>query len=127
MMNPRSMGARGLPQQSRQTLEKVEQKQSLFNPTDVAMMIETGKISPQMPVVDMLKTMGIDPEGPVSQLAGTFKKQMDNANPVKKMRSLAGGKPPNRMPQGRKPMAQPQQRPQQPGPGSFDEMFPRGG
>lgn len=64
---------------------------SVFNPTDQAMLKQSGTITPDMKVRDYFGMLGIDVDGPVTQLVEAFKGQMKKANPIEKMRSISGG------------------------------------
>ena len=111
-----AMSPEGPPVDAKGMQGQLTGMRSLFNPQDIAMMVQDGEIGPQSTVIDLLgkvlQKAGVDPNGPVSQLGEMFKKQMTNADPVSKMRQLAqrsggtpgatpGAKP---FPQGRKPM-----------------------
>lgn len=71
-----------------------------MNPADVSMMKQDGDIDPNMTVIEFLEQMGIDPQGPASQFKDFAMKQMENANPLNKMKGLAGGGPPPGAPPG---------------------------
>ena len=64
---------------------------SVFNPADLAMTKAQGNIDPNMKVSDYLRQVGIDPEGPLTQLAEFGKKQMQNGDILGKMNNIAGG------------------------------------
>ena len=72
---------------------QVKGMRSIMNPADVSMMKQDGDIDPNMTVIEFLKQMGIDPNGPASQFKDFAMKQMENANPLNKMKGLAGGPP----------------------------------
>jgi hypothetical protein len=93
-------------------MAKVKGQRSMFNPQDIAMMMEDGTISMEMPVVQVLEVFGIDPQGPFSQLARGFQQQMKSANPLEKMKAIGGQGP---------------RKPGPPGPQNFGQMFPTGG
>jgi hypothetical protein len=103
----------------------VEKNLSMLNPGDAAMMAGSGKFTPDMTVRDYFKQLGIDVDGPVTQLVQLAQKQTQNANPINKMRNIAadtalqkGGQPPT-MP-GVKPMVAP---PGQPSPSGMEGLL----
>lgn len=85
---------------------RVQQSQSILNPTDLSMMVQDGKIRPDMTVNQFLEQVGVDPNGPVTQLMQMMNKQSQDANPVNKMQAIAG-QAPGGMPPGQ-PAAPPQ-------------------
>ena len=98
------------------TMSAMKESRSLFNPQDVSMMIQDGTITMETPVAEVLRLMGIDVNGPFSQLAqkgGGVSQKLRSADPVSKMRGLA---------RKQRPPAPPQE-----GPGNFSQMFPTGG
>lgn len=100
-MNP------GMAEQS--TEQVMEEQRSVFNPTDVAAMTKQGKLNPRMSVIDYLGQLGIDPNGPATQLVQFAKQQMQKRNPMNKMQALAGSSPrPAPGPQQAPPQAPPQ-------------------
>ena len=95
-------------------METLKANRSVFNPVDASMMKQEGEIRPDMTVREYFAKLGVDVEGPVSQLIDMAKDQMGKADPMNKMKSIAGGptpgvKPgmgqPPQMPQGRAPQA----------------------
>lgn len=84
--------------------QRVGENMSVLNPTDRAMMKQSGAVTPETPIREYFGMLGIDVDGPMSQLAGAMKDQMAKADPVQKMQRLAGGGPgmgqPAPMPQG---------------------------
>jgi hypothetical protein len=62
---------------------------SIMNPMDLAMMKGEGQFSPDMTVVDVLQKLGIDPNGPASQLVEFGRKQVENGDMVGKMQNMA--------------------------------------
>ena len=100
---------------------------SALNPNDAAVMGASGQFTPDMTVRDYLTKMGVDVDGPVTQLVDMAKKQMANANPLNKMRSMAAdtslkpGGQPQTMP-GVKPMVQP---PGAPAPAGIEGLLSR--
>jgi len=71
--------------------DKVKNMRSIMNPVDASMMKQDGQVDPNMTVIQLLEQLGIDPEGPASQFTDFAKRQHENANPLNKMKGLAGG------------------------------------
>jgi hypothetical protein len=77
------------------------QNASLFNPTDLAatkQATDAGKgpfagMDENSTVRDFLGQLGIDVDGPVSQLIQFSKDQMGKADPLNKMENIAGAGP----------------------------------
>jgi len=84
--------------------QRVMQNRSMLNPVDRSMMKQDGQLDPNMSVVDFLKQMGVDPNGPVSQLTSLWQNQSAMANPANKMQAISGAPP---SPQGQGPEAGP--------------------
>lgn len=94
----------------------MKKNMSIFNPTDMAAMAtpgHPGQVDPQKTTIrEFFGGFGVDVDGPVIQLIDFTNKQVDNANPIKKMQNIAGTSPEpmgpptagpamaNRMPQG---------------------------
>ena len=81
--------------------DPVQANKSLFNPADASLMKQSGEVSQDMSVRDFMQTMGIDVDGPVSQLfdaAGPMSKQMQNKGGVAKMQNIAQGAGPSAPP-----------------------------
>lgn len=76
------------PAQKADALETAKETRSVFNPTDIAMMLQDGEIDPGMSVVDFLERFGIDVNGPITQLGEFFMKQMSSADPLQKMQAI---------------------------------------
>ena len=93
----------------------VEKNLSIFNPKDFILMIKTMANDPQATVRDLLQRLGIDADGPVTQVTDFLMKSKENATPLGQIKNMAGGgqMPPGAPPQGepqmpgRKPMVQP--------------------
>lgn len=93
----------------------VEKNLSIFNPKDFVIMVKTMANDPKATVRDLLSRLGIEADGPVSQITEFISKGMENATPLGQMKNISagaggtelspGGQPPV-MP-GRKPMVQP--------------------
>ena len=80
-------------------LAQMKSQESIFNPADAAMKVNRGDIRPDMTVAQLLGSMGIDVNGPATQLTEFMKGQVQNKSIMGKMGM--GGQP------GRKPMAPP--------------------
>lgn len=80
----------------------LRQNRSMFNPTDMSMMKQEGEITPDMTIRDYFSKLGVDVDGPVTQLIEMGKQQMQKANPLNKMQAIAGG-PKMGQPQGQPP------------------------
>ena len=81
--------------------DPVQANKSLFNPADASLMKQSGEISQDMTVRDFMQTMGIDVDGPVTQLfdaAGPMSKQMQNKGGISKMQNIAQGAGPSAPP-----------------------------
>ncbi|MFA5376774.1 MAG: hypothetical protein WC455_13580 [Dehalococcoidia bacterium] len=97
------------------TQQIMKEKQSFLNPSDMGAMAADGAVTADMSIRQFLESQGMDVEGPVTQLVEWQMKQMENADPLNKMKAIAGqgganmqpsGQPPapaGRMPQGKKP------------------------
>lgn len=73
--------------------QALAQNQSILNPADAVAMKQGGQITPETSVREFLESRGVDVEGPVTQLIEAFKGEMQKANPVNKMRAVAGAGP----------------------------------
>ena len=78
---------------------KLSQMQSVFNPADIAAMVQRGEITPQTPFREVLAKMGISPDDTVMQVLQKTMQERNKANPLEKMRALSQG-PQAGMPQG---------------------------
>jgi hypothetical protein len=68
---------------------------SIFNPADAAAMKESGEVNAQTTIRDFFASKGVDVDGPISQLVQFAGDQVQKANPMNKMKALAGqGAPP---------------------------------
>ena len=97
------------------TAQVMKEKQSFLNPSDMGAMSADGAITADMSIRQFLESQGMDVEGPVTQLVEWQMSQMENADPLNKMKAIAGqgganmqpsGQPPRAgggLPQGRKP------------------------
>ena len=69
----------------------VRKNMSIMNPMDLAAMKQSGEFSDMesMTVADVMMKMGIDPNGPATQLVEFGRKQVENADMVGKMQNIA--------------------------------------
>jgi hypothetical protein len=68
----------------------IDKSQSILNPRDAFMMKEQGKIRKDMTVRELFGGLGVDVDGPVTQLAEMVMREKQKADPLGKMRALAG-------------------------------------
>ena len=87
----------------------LKSNRSMFNPTDASMMAQEGEITPDMPIREYFAKLGVDVEGPISQLIEMTKNETQRANPLNKMKAIAGGPRPGMPPQGQPMQGQPMQ------------------
>jgi hypothetical protein len=72
----------------------MEQMRSPMNPADLAAMKQSGKISRNLSIREYFANLGVDVDGPATQLVEMAKRQMQNADPRNKMKALANSNPP---------------------------------
>jgi hypothetical protein len=84
-------------------LRDMQSKESLFNPADASMKVARGDFQPNMTVRDVFAKMGIDVDGPATQLTKLFQDQMQKRTMAGKM----GMAPPAGGPQGQPPAPMP--------------------
>ena len=124
MSDPRMMPPGGGPPPDMgggDPVANMEQNRSMLNPADATMMMQEGKIRPDMTVREFLQsTMGVDVDGPVTQLIEASKKQLQNRTAIGKAANMAGPQGPQGRP-GRPAFVQPGQG--GPPPGGLDEMM----
>lgn len=83
----------GMPAQGGgDTGEVLESMRSAFNPADAAAMNQ--KLGPDATIREAFAQMGVDVDGPISQLGQMFQEQIVNADPNAKMQALANTQPP---------------------------------
>ncbi len=91
MSDPRMMGDPADEQVANGVKGKLTDSMSIFNPTDAQAMKQGGKISPDMPIRDFFANFGIDVDNdPLSKLIEFQKQQISNADPMNKMKNIAG-------------------------------------
>lgn len=95
-------------------LQQMRSKESIFNPNDATMKVARGDVGPNMTVRQVFEKMGIDVEGPASQLTAFFQQQMQNRTMAGKMGMAqpAGG-----------PQGQPSAPMPSPGPGGMEGLM----
>lgn len=79
----------------------VAESLSIMNPTDIAVMQKNGMLDGNTSIREFFATKGVDVDGPMSQFVEFAKREMQNADPLQKMKKIAGsggGQPP--APQG---------------------------
>lgn len=82
----------GQPPPQNDARQNMEQNRSMLNPADATMMMQEGKFRPDMTVRDFLQeSMGVDVDGPVSQLIEASKKQLQNRSAIGKTANMAKG------------------------------------
>ena len=107
---------------------KMASMKSLFNPADVAAMLQSGEITPQTKFGELLAKMGISPEDTVQQVVQKTMGEVKKADPLEKMKAFSqpgpqgpppGLPPTGPTPGGGMPPAPAGRRP----PGGMDELF----
>lgn len=91
----------------KEALESFKGQLSTETPGDASMMAELGGFTPDTTVRELMGQMGIDVDGPITQLTGFMQQQEEMADPMNKMKAMAGGQgapqgqpPPQAPPQG---------------------------
>lgn len=70
---------------------RMKQNETILNPNDLAAKATRGEVNPQMTIRDFLESeLGVDVDGPVSQLASALKGQAQKASPLGKVRAMGG-------------------------------------
>lgn len=87
------------------TAQALEENKSFFNPTDLAGMAGKQEITPDMTIRQFFESQGMDVEGPITQLVEWQKSQMQKADPLNKMKAIAGKGGANMQPGGMPPEA----------------------
>jgi hypothetical protein len=78
------------PQPEEDPTEAFMGARSVLNPNDMAMMVQSGELSPETTVEEYLGMLGLTPQSTLAELSAVGMKQMKNADPVGKMQTLAG-------------------------------------
>ena len=108
---------------------KMSAMKSLFNPADIAAMLQRGEITPQTKFGELLAKMGISPDDTIMQVVQKTMGEAKNADPLQKMKAFAqpGAPPPPPGPSGMSPGGPGAGLPPMPGgpsaPGSVDKLF----
>jgi len=81
------------PQEGAGALENFKKNRSLANPLDLAMMQQEGSISPDSTIAEFFQsTFGLDVNtDTITDMIQATKKNIQNADPVKKMGNIAQG------------------------------------
>lgn len=99
------------PGNAGQAATAIRDNRSVFHPTDMAAMQQTGDVQANMTIAQFFQKFGIDVNrDPVSKLAQFTQDQLSKANPVNKMGAIAGapgGAPGGGAPAGSPPGAPP--------------------
>lgn len=75
------------------TEDALRSKRSIFSGPDMAMAKQSGELD-NMSLRDFFSQAGVDVDGPVTQLLQFVTDQMKNADPLEKMKGIAGSTPP---------------------------------
>jgi len=70
--------------------EAMDENLSIMNPQDAFLMAEKGMLRPDMTIRELFSGLGVDVEGPVAQLADMVQRETQKANPLNKMKAVAG-------------------------------------
>jgi len=82
--------------------DAISQNMSAYNPSDAAMMAQSGQISKDMTVADLItKVFKVPLTAPASALVGAMKTQLGNRNMAGKAKSMSGAPPTGAPMQGR--------------------------
>jgi len=69
----------------------MQAQESMANPTDLAAKMSRGAIRPDMTIREFYQQMGIDVDGPLSQLKDAMGDQLTKASPINKIQAMGGG------------------------------------
>jgi hypothetical protein len=86
MLKPGMSPQKTLPQAMDESL-------SVMNPQDAFLMAERGMLRADMSVRELFSTLGVDVEGPVTQLSEMVQRETQKANPLNKMKAAAAASP----------------------------------
>jgi hypothetical protein len=87
---------------------------SFFNPADLAMMVQSGELSPETTIEEYLGMLGLTPQNTMQDMAMVMQKQMKLGSPIGKMQAIAAAGQPGQAPPGA-PQAGPAGPPPTPG------------
>ena len=96
--------------------DPIKDNESFLNKTDLGVMAGERRFTPDQSVRDVLTELGIDVEGPATQLVEFAQKQSQNAEVSGKMKNIASSGQPKPMPSPQGPMPGPAPGPQGPPP-----------
>ena len=106
---------------------KMSAMKSLFNPADIAAMLQRGEITPQTKFVELLAKMGISPDDTIMQVVQKTMGEAQKADPLQKMKAFAPPGAPPAPPPGPGGPGGPGGLPPMPAgpstPGSVDKLF----
>jgi hypothetical protein len=102
--------------------ETVQKMQSIFNPVDIAGMLQRGEITPQTRFIDLLAKMGIGPDDTLADVVQKTVAERRKALPVQKMKAIAQAGPGGPMPQPAQPGMPNSQAGRRPA-GNFEQIF----
>ena len=104
---------------------KMSAMKSLFNPADIAAMLQRGEITPQTKFGELLAKMGISPDDTIMEVVQKTMGEAKKGDPLEKMKAFAppGGPPQGPVPGGPGPVGQPPTPSGPSAPGSMDKLF----
>lgn len=70
--------------------EAMDENLSVLNPQDAFVMAEKGMLRKDMTIRELFSGLGVDVEGPVTQLAEMVQRETQKSNPLNKMKAIAG-------------------------------------
>jgi hypothetical protein len=70
--------------------ETLDENLSVLNPQDAFVMAEKGMLRKDMTIRELFSGLGVDVEGPVTQLSEMVTRETEKANPLNKMKAAAG-------------------------------------
>lgn len=73
--------------------QAIDENLSMMSPQDAFVMAEKGMLRADMSVRDLFSQLGVDVDGPVSQLSEMVQRESEKANPINKMRAMADADP----------------------------------
>lgn len=115
----------GRPVNPRVQGSNVMQNLSPMNPNDLGLMAASGEFTMNMTVAEWMQKVGIDVNGPMTQILDFVKRMQSNMDPLNKVRAM-GSMPRGASPPGA-PGAPPQAQPQAPAPTGGLSTLLRGG
>lgn len=81
------------PQPGGDPMSAMKQNMSIFNPVDATAMRESGEITQQTTIREFFASKGVDVDGPITQLVQFVQDQAQKAQPLNKMKAMAGQGP----------------------------------